>query len=87
MSRKMTLPELKEHYPELINSLLADYSEDRACKLANKILNSLDDLDKLEEDYIVTRTNGYYDVRKKENLAERVRMKACIMAGLRRKTG
>ncbi|MCK4791536.1 MAG: hypothetical protein KAV87_47835 [Desulfobacteraceae bacterium] len=45
------------------------------------------DLEQLKEGYIVTRTNGHYNVRKKENLSEKVRMKARIMAGLRWITG
>ena len=66
----MTLEQLKKAQSDLINAVLADYPEKRAVELANKILRDLDDLDKLEEEHIVKRTDGHYEVRKKDKLTD-----------------
>jgi hypothetical protein len=44
-------------------------------ELANKVLRDLDELDKLEESYDVRRTNGYYEVRKRDKLADSMKEK------------
>jgi regulator of RNase E activity RraB len=54
----MNLKELRRKQPDLINSLLPDYSEERAVEVANNILSDLDSLEKLEEGYIEERKKG-----------------------------
>lgn len=58
MSYRMTLKELKRKQPDLINSLLPDYSEERAVAVANRILSDLDSLEHLEESYTRERKKG-----------------------------
>ena len=58
MSSRMNFKELKRKQPDLINSLLDDYSEERAVEVANSILSDLDSLEQLEEGYIVERKKG-----------------------------
>jgi hypothetical protein len=70
---------LKRH----IDALLADYPENRAVELANKILRDLDELDNIEESYTIQRLNGRHNVRKNESVAERVKAKVRSVAGLK----
>ncbi len=76
MSNALSLDELKKHQPGLIGFLLKDYGQERACELANSMLRDLDNLEKIEEDYIDVQKND-------DRLAERVRIKVRGMADLR----